>query len=196
MTTVSTHVPAPLRPTVWSALPLTVAFAGAVLVRAAVAGPAGAGSLPAGGLFAAVLAVLALLTRPPARISWRPLAVGAVGAAVLVAPAVATGGPAGPMPVAGYAGWAAATTAVVLAEEAFLRGALFGALERWRGPDVAVVGGAVAFAALHVPLYGWHVVPLDLAVGLLLGALRLLTGGWAAPAVAHLGADLAGWWLV
>jgi len=34
-----------------------------------------------------------------------------------------------------YAGWAAATAVVATAEEAFLRGALFGALQRWRGND-------------------------------------------------------------
>jgi len=95
-----------------------------------------------------------------------------------------------------YAGWAWATALVATAEEAFLRGALFGALQRWRGTDVAVVGAAVAFAALHVPLYGWHAVPLDLAVGLALGALRVVSGSWTAPAVAHVGADLVGWWLV
>ena len=48
---------------------------------------------------------------------------------------------------------------------------------------------------LHVPLYGWHVVPLDLGVGLFLGGLRLLTGGAVAPAVAHTVADLATWWI-
>src|SRR4029078_2409758 len=65
-----------------------------------------------------------------------------------------------------YISWAAATIVVATAEEMFLRGALFDSLRRWRGADVAVVGAAVAFAALHVPLYGWHVLPLDLAVGL------------------------------
>jgi hypothetical protein len=54
---------------------------------------------------------------------------------------------------------------------------------------------AIAFAGLHVPLYGWHVVPLDLAVGMLLATLRILTGNWCAPAVAHVLADAAGWWL-
>ena len=54
---------------------------------------------------------------------------------------------------------------------------------------------AVCFALLHVPLYGWHVVPLDLAVGLVLGGLRHGTGTAAAPAVTHVGADLVGWFL-
>ena len=54
---------------------------------------------------------------------------------------------------------------------------------------------AVLFALMHVPLYGWHVVPLDLGVGLWLAGLRLATGGVAAPAIAHTVADLATWWL-
>jgi len=82
------------------------------------------------------------------------------------------------------------------AEEAFLRGALFDAVQRRWNVHAAVVVAAVAFAALHVPLYGWHVLPLDLAVGLVLGAARLAAGTWTAPAIAHISADLAGWWLL
>ena len=95
-----------------------------------------------------------------------------------------------------YAGWAVATAFVAGAEEAFLRGALFDAVQRWRQRGRAVVVAAIAFAALHVPLYGWHAVPLDLAVGLVLGATRLVAGTWTAPAIAHIGADLGGWWLL
>ena len=59
----------------------------------------------------------------------------------------------------------------------------------------AVVATTVAFALLHVPLYGWHVVPLDLAVGLGFAGLRLSTRTVLAPIVAHAVADLATWWL-
>jgi hypothetical protein len=38
-------------------------------------------------------------------------------------------------------------------------------------------------------------VPLDLAVGVVLGGLRLEAGTAAAPAVTHVGADLVGWFL-
>jgi hypothetical protein len=48
---------------------------------------------------------------------------------------------------------------------------------------------------MHVPLYGWGVVPVDLAAGVWLAGLRLAGGGVGAPVVAHLLADLAGWWL-
>ena len=51
------------------------------------------------------------------------------------------------------------------------------------------------FGLLHVPLYGWHVLPLDLAVGIVLGLLRSWTSTAAAPAVAHVVADLCGWFL-
>jgi membrane protease YdiL (CAAX protease family) len=86
-------------------------------------------------------------------------------------------------------------SAVALAEEYFLRGALYEAVERWHGQTAAVVVGAVALAALHIPLYGFHVLPLDFAVGLWLGALRAIAGSPLAPGITHTVADLAGWWL-
>jgi membrane protease YdiL (CAAX protease family) len=185
----------PPRPATTAALLLS-ALGAAVVVRVAVAGPDGAGSLRAGLAFAGCLAVLGLVGRAGAVVSSRALVLGAAGAVLLGLPAVATRGIADVHPAGQFLTWAAATTLVAVTEEAVLRGALFDALDRWRGPDVAVVGAAIAFALLHVPLYGWYVVPLDLAVGLLLGALRLLTGTWTAPAVAHTGADLIGWWTV
>ena len=76
-----------------------------------------------------------------------------------------------------------------------LRGVLFDALR----PSVGIGRGRRA----HEPRvradpragYGWHVVPLDLAVGVWLAGLRLLSGGVAAPAMAHGLADIATWWL-
>lgn len=175
---------------------LVGAFAAAVVLRVGVAGPAGPGSIGAGLTFAAVLAAFAVLCRPGFTLSVRAVAIGLLGAAVLVLPVLLTHGVGGRLSGSGYPTWAAATVAVATAEEAFLRGALHDAVARVRGVDLAVVVGAVAFAAMHVPLYGWHVLPLDLAVGLVLGALRAWTGTWTAPAVAHAGADLVGWWLV
>jgi membrane protease YdiL (CAAX protease family) len=84
---------------------------------------------------------------------------------------------------------------VALAEELFLRGTLYDAVRARAGDDAAIGVAAVVFALLHVPLYGWHVVPLDLAVGVLLGELRRVSGTPAAPAVTHVGADLAAWFL-
>jgi len=175
---------------------MLLAFGAAVAMRVAVAGPAGAGSIRAGLLFALALVVLAVVGRAGVRVGARAVVAGLAGAAILTLPPLLLHGAGTTLPVGGYAGWAAATAVVATAEEAFLRGALFDAVTRMHSADAAVVVGAVAFAALHVPLYGWRALPLDLAVGLVLGALRLLTGTWAAPAIAHVGADLAGWWLV
>ena len=72
---------------------------------------------------------------------------------------------------------------------------LLRATEDVAGPAGAIAFTAAVFALLHVPLYGWAVVPLDLGVGVLLGGLRVLTGGVLAPVVAHVVADLAAWWL-
>ena len=178
---------------------LALVFAGAVVVRVGVAGAAGASSISAGLVFAAILLAVAIRRRVAPRLDLRSVALGVAGAAVLLMPVVLLSHARAASSLGGgtsYLSWAAATAVVATAEEAFLRGALFGALQRWRGTDVAVVGAAIAFAALHVPLYGWHVLPLDLAVGLGLGALRVASGSWTAPAIAHVGADLAGWWFV
>lgn len=188
--------PAPTRPLVTSTL-LLAAFAAAVAVRVAVAGAAGASSRSAGLVFASVLAAAAAVAGARARIDRRVVAVGLVGAAVLVAPAaVHVGGPSLSLPAAGFPMWALLTTVVATAEEAFLRGALYDAVARRRSSDTAIVVAAVAFALLHVPLYGWHVVPLDFAVGVVLGVMRLAAGSWLAPAIGHVGADLIGWWLL
>ena len=91
--------------------------------------------------------------------------------------------------------WALATCLVALGEEALLRGALLDAFEARLGLPWAVVLTSAAFALMHVPLYGWQVVPLDLGAGLWFAGLRLVTGGTAAPVVAHALADLATYWL-
>lgn len=126
------------------------------------------------------------------------LAVGlALVAATIAAPALAglprVDGLA--RPAAPFVPWALVTILVAAAEEAVIRGALFGAVARAGGTATALLLTTAAFALIHVPLYGWHVVPLDLGVGLALGGLRIATRGVAAPAVAHAVADLATWWL-
>jgi len=107
---------------------------------------------------------------------------------VLAAPGV--GRPAAP-----FVPWALITLLVAAAEEGVLRGVLFDRLERVGGLVPAIALTTLAFALMHVPLYGWHVVPLDLAVGLVLAGLRISTRGLAAPIAAHAVADLATWWL-
>lgn len=173
---------------------LLVGFATAVGLRVLLGGDDPARSVPAALVFAAALLVLCAAARPRVPITRRGLLIGLLGAVVLCLPVLllqaADWQPLRGM--TGFAPWFAAVTVVVAAEELFLRGALFEAVRR---PGVAVVLGAVCFALLHVPLYGWHVVPLDLAVGLVLGALRVEAGTPLAPFVAHLSADAVGWFV-
>ena len=175
-------------------------LAAAVALRVQLAGSAGAQSELAAIWFAAALGVVALVTQqadvPSARVV-RGLFVGLAGAAVLCLPAairhVALGGIVSPTD--GYARWAVFVIVVAVAEEALLRGSLFRAIEQRAGVAPAITVTSVAFGLLHAPVYGWGVVPLDIAVGVWLGTLRAVSGTVAAPAVAHAVADLAGWWL-
>jgi len=177
---------------------LVLGLACATTLRWLVSGSGDPQSVAGGLVFAACLAAMAgaagvSIPRWP----WRSAINGASGAAVLIAPAVLRADLTGwsHRSAAGLLPWLAVAGTVAMAEECFLRGALFAAVQEVRGDTAAVVVGAIAFAALHVPLYGPHVLPLDLAVGLLLGTLRVLDGNWCAPAVAHVLADAAGWWL-
>ncbi len=172
-------------------------LAGAMTLRVG----AGLGTARAGVLFG----VLVLGTAAAA--GWRPgvpraraIAAGVGGAAVLCAAPtlLRLSGHTlvlGPPPIGLLPGWASITVLIAVAEEALLRGVLFDAVSSWAGDLAAVAVAAVAFGLLHVPLYGWQAVPLDVAVGVWLGGLRLATGGIAAPATAHAVADLASWWL-
>ncbi len=161
-----------------------------------------------------ILAVgaIALALRPPG--TWAAVGltalVGLVGIAapVSVAPAVASwprwlivlGVGVAPFAAVRFAGlafavapvWlpaAAANVAAAVAEEAFFRRLGFGALARW-GTGAAILGAAAAFALVHVPVYGWNVVPIDLAAGLILGWQRWASGGWSAPALTHVAGNL------
>jgi membrane protease YdiL (CAAX protease family) len=91
--------------------------------------------------------------------------------------------------------WSIATILVATGEEAVLRGVLLDRLRRPLGLGLAILLTSVAFAVMHVPFYGWHVVPLDVGVGCWLAGLRLASRGIVAPAIAHAIADLATWWL-
>ena len=181
--------------------PVQLVLALAVVVGLRWAGTrAGVSPIALGTAFGAVL--VALAWQRPSMPSVRALAIGALAGLGLVA--ITTVGstlagvtlpPGAGRPAAPFAPWVVATLLVATGEEAFLRGRLFDVTRRAGGTFVAVVVTSVAFALLHVPLYGWHVVPLDLAVGLGFAGLRLVTRGIAAPAAAHAVADLATWWL-
>lgn len=160
----------------------------------------GLDALALGAVFGVALVALAGTrpTRPRARNLVIGMAAGLalVGLTTLGAAIAGSNLPPGlGRPAAPFAPWAFVTILVATGEEALLRGRLFDATRSAGGPLAAVAATTIAFALLHVPLYGWHVVPLDLGVGLGFAGLRLLTRGIAAPAVAHAVADLATWWL-
>jgi membrane protease YdiL (CAAX protease family) len=81
-------------------------------------------------------------------------------------------------------------TVAALAEEAFFRRLLYGWLEHWWGALAAVVLSALAFALVHVPLYGMSVLWVDLGAGLLLSWQRWASGSWGPAAATHAVANL------
>lgn len=185
-----------------SALGLAAGLAGAVCVRLAVGGTAGVRSVSAGLVFAAALVLLASLGSTQLRAALPGRLLGGVVPATVVAAAlclvpvigrVAAGGSG--WSGAGWPSWAVVVTAVAVTEELLIRGALWDAVTPWAGERAALLVTTSAFALLHVPFYGIGVLLLDVAAGAALGGLRLVSGGWAAPALAHSLADLAGWWL-
>jgi membrane protease YdiL (CAAX protease family) len=198
---------APLVRPVASALLLSAGLGGVVLLRWVAARQAPGEGLLVGVAFGGMLLVVALAAgwRPTAgrsigRIGVGTLAVIGAGLAVglvLVALALLIGRDQLPVlrPTVPFLPWLAVTGLVATAEEVALRRALFDATERIGGPAAAILVTSLAFAIMHVPFYGPHVLLLDLGVGLALGGLRLLTGGVRAPAVAHVVADLATWWI-
>jgi membrane protease YdiL (CAAX protease family) len=176
---------------------LLLGFAVSVGLRVVAGGDDVAGSLSAGLLFAGCLLGLAAAAGTRVPVTRHAVLVGLAGVALVCAPVglehLLTARPV--RGTEGFATWAAVVVVVATAEEVFLRGTLYDAVEEVAGAVAAVLIGAVCFALLHVPLYGWHVVPLDLAVGVVLGGLRQSTGTAAAPAVTHVGADFVGWFL-
>ena len=196
-------------------VPLAIALGlGAIVGARLFAVRAGLDPLLVGAAFGGALAALTLAGREAGargvRAARGPLSAPALGS-VLVGAAVgltlvvvavigpAIGGvltvPGMGRPAAPFLPWALVTLLVAAAEEGVLRGVLLDRIERVAGLAPAIVLTTLAFALMHVPLYGWHVVPLDLAVGLVLAGLRISTRGLAAPIAAHAVADLATWWL-
>ncbi|HYR61960.1 MAG TPA: CPBP family intramembrane glutamic endopeptidase [Actinomycetota bacterium] len=83
-----------------------------------------------------------------------------------------------------------ASVVAAVAEEIFFRRLVYGWLVSSWGTVAAICGSAVAFAAIHVPVYGVAVLPIDTAAGLLLGWQRWMTGGWSASGLTHVAANL------
>ena len=181
---------------------LLVVLTGAALARAALNGHTTLSAFATGAAFGASLVATAAIT------GWRPamprpgsLLLGAAGGLLLIAlprlvhPSLPAAVGMRPEPLLA---WGLVTAVVVVGEEALLRGVLFTACDAASGPLAAVLVTSAAFALMHVPLYGWQVVPLDLGVGVLLGGMRLATGGiGGADRGRPVGmlADLSTWWL-
>lgn len=96
---------------------------------------------------------------------------------------------------ASFVPWASVTVLVATGEELVLRGVLWRRAAAAGGDVAALLATSLLFALIHVPIYGQGVILLDFGVGLVFGGLRLWFGGPAAPAAAHVLADLATWWL-
>jgi membrane protease YdiL (CAAX protease family) len=77
-----------------------------------------------------------------------------------------------------------APTVAAITEEAFFRRFVYGWLEA-RGPALAMVGSAILFAVIHIPVYGPGVVFIDFGAGLIFGYQRWISGSWVAPAATH-----------
>ena len=157
-----------------SVVVLLLGLIGAVGLRRGLAGVANARSVPAGAVFALLLFALALAARryPSTRWAWvgagdRPAlyrvtsacTVGvAAGAVLCAAPLIAhLRAPGGTLALAEFPVWAAVVSCVSVAEESFLRGALWSAITEWSGsgpggPWWSLAVTSVAFAVLHVPL--------------------------------------------
>jgi len=174
---------------------LLAGFAASVILRVGIGGREVAYSWVAGILFAACLVLLSIASGTRTAINYRVVVVGFASGLLLLIPALLTSSHQA-HPLGNYATWAAIVSVVAMAEEFFLRGALFNAVKKAHSDNLAIIIAATAFALLHVPLYGWHVVPLDFFVGLYLGVVRSFGGSWVTPGIAHTVADLAGWWLV
>jgi membrane protease YdiL (CAAX protease family) len=176
---------------------LTSGFVASVCLRVIVGRPDVSHSAAAGLLFAGCLALLALVGGARLSINRKVIIYGLLGSAFLCLPAIIMRIVSGNshIPEGSYLVWSLIVSIVAIAEEAFLRGAYYDAVARFSNQGIAIILAAIAFASLHLPLYGWHAVPLDFAVGLWLGALRYTAGSFVAPGIAHVLADLVAWWL-
>ena len=139
-----------------------------------------------GATMAAILVGSLLVPVASGRAALRPAIVLAIGLAA-IAIALLAGGPPVRSPLAALS--LPLSLLAAGAEEALFRRAAYGALER-HGAVVAVGVTALAFALIHVPLYGWAVLPVDLGAGLLLSWQRWASGTWTVPAATHAAANV------
>jgi membrane protease YdiL (CAAX protease family) len=160
---------------------LVVAGSVALVLRAAAVGTSAA--VP---MFVAVLAAIAVVSiaapagRAGAHHLPTPLVLAMGAAAVLAATLVA--GPGVPLPAGRM--MILLGVAAAVSEELFFRRLVYGRLDRIHAL-VAIVGSALLFALVHIPLYGAPVFWVDLGAGLLFSWQRWASGGWGASAGTH-----------
>ena len=166
---------------------VTVAALGALLFRSQLlALPLGTRTILLITLTAAVAIPAILVPVAADARGAHPLAILIAGlAAVLLATAAA--GSVVPAPLGVWSLPLALLAAV--AEEAVFRRAMFAWLAPL-GPIVAIAATAMAFASIHVPLYGAAAFPVDLGAGLLLSWQRWAGGTWTVPAATHAAANV------
>jgi membrane protease YdiL (CAAX protease family) len=140
-------------------------------------------------IFGAILVASVLVPVAPGRRRMHPAIALAAGLAAVAGAAIAAGRPI-PLPLGPWSIPLVILAAV--AEEALFRRAAFGALEP-AGPWVAIGVTSLAFAAMHLPLYGVAAFPVDLGAGLLFGWQRWASGTWMSSAGTHVAANL---WVV
>ena len=126
-----------------------------------------------------------LRSRPDRNAGTSPPVVVCLGVAAFAAARVISA----PLPAPVTALTIGVTVGAGIAEEAFFRRLVYGWLAGAGAPQ-AIAGSAALFAIVHLPAYGAHVLPLDLAAGLLFAWQRWATGGWAAPALTHAAANV------
>jgi membrane protease YdiL (CAAX protease family) len=137
-------------------------------------------------VYAAILVASLLVPVAPGVRRAQPWLVTAVGLTGVGLAALAAGRPIS-APLGAWALPLAVLAAV--AEEALFRRAVFGWLER-SGVAVAIVGSALLFAAVHLPLYGGAALPVDVGAGLLFSWQRWASGTWIVPAGTHAAANV------
>ena len=137
-------------------------------------------------VFVTILVTSLLVPVPRDTARLRPALVTVVGLAGVGLAVLAAG-----RPVAAPLGSTALPLAILaaVAEEALFRRAAYGWLAR-SGPAIAVLGSALLFALVHVPLYGVAAFPVDLGAGLLLSWQRWASGTWTVPAATHTAANV------
>ena len=184
MSVADTHVSA--RPDVRTAIPVAAAVSVLLLRSWILRTPDATRIVLLVGVYGAVLAASLLAPVAADRTRLNPVAVLGLGLAAVGLAAVLGGRPAA-APLGATALPLALFAAV--AEEALFRRAAYGWLER-HGVVLAVVGSALLFAAIHVPLYGAAAIPVDVGAGLLLSWQRWASGTWTVPAATHAAANL------